>query len=432
MFIYRFKRLNLVFVFNKKAACTTIKHVINHMDDLGHVCQKHHQIHFHVKSNCTLDQIMAMACPIVLFKRHPVDRFISGFGKVESKRILTIKFDKSQSQEQCNALVQQGNLPINHWANVLSNVRPKNLDSYFALQTLHLKPLLKHPQLVMFDIDNLDTLPTFLSKLLGKDMQFKVHPKYDRQRPRLDDATHQVVLSMYKQDLELLRYEDARPSSMPPTKRLKKEEKCMPYLVLNLDRRKDRWRNMQTELSKFINPQETCQRFAAIDTGNRRGCALSYIKIIETYQDHDKIVVFQDDVQFTQNARQKWDEGLKHVPTDWDIIVSGIASAEHPQKINEHVVKVGAFGCLQLAMFRPKNVLPIAKKYIDDNLCPTLCGKPPAITPGFDKLLGKHLNVYVILPFVSVQKPDMSDLMHAHQNYQRFFDRCEARLKSLS
>lgn len=121
---------------------------------------------------------------------------------------------------------------------------------------------------------------------------------------------------------------------------------------------------------------------------------------------------------------------MKDVPDDWDIVVSGVAGGRNPEKVTNRVVKVQHFGGLQLAKMRPRTVLPIAQKYIDDKLCPKTHGHVPNAY-GIDRLFGDHLNVYVILPFVSTQLPNTSDLEACHKNYNTYFSRYETHLTQL-
>lgn len=206
--------------------------------------------------------------------------------------------------------------------------------------------------------------------------------------------------------------------------------KAFPIVVINLDRRKDRLNYMKKELTKFLRPNETFERFAAIDRGNPNGLVLSYIAILEKYKDCDSVMLFEDDVKFLPNARQNWDLGMKDVPDDWDVVVSGVSGARNPVKITNRVVKVQHFGGTQMILVRPKKVVEIAKKYIQEKMCPKAYGKCSQ-AQGFDRVLGDNLNAYAILPFTSSQLPDVSDIEHIHIDYNRCFQRYEQFLQKI-
>lgn len=128
-------------------------------------------------------------------------------------------------------------------------------------------------------------------------------------------------------------------------------------LVLNLDRRMDRWDNFkENEMSKisFLNPV----RYVAVDgkklkptfkllslfCGNdynyRRGmigCALSHLKMWKELvedKDNDCYVVLEDDVSISPNFKLQYDYLLRILPSVWDLIYLG--ASMRPHYIAEH------------------------------------------------------------------------------------------------
>lgn len=102
-------------------------------------------------------------------------------------------------------------------------------------------------------------------------------------------------------------------------------------VVINLDRRPDRWERFQEHLAEIDWPFRQVERFRAIDGriaspppwwrmgGGAWGCHQSHVRIIEqALMDGVRtILVLEDDVVFVPNFRERVDQFLRALPSDW-------------------------------------------------------------------------------------------------------------------
>ena len=57
--------------------------------------------------------------PIVFFKRNPYERIISGYSKVTNGLILKLRFITNKTQEQCNKIVNNGNISLTKFVDLI-------------------------------------------------------------------------------------------------------------------------------------------------------------------------------------------------------------------------------------------------------------------------------------------------------------------------
>lgn len=108
-------------------------------------------------------------------------------------------------------------------------------------------------------------------------------------------------------------------------------------VVINLDRRKDRWKSFQKKLAKINWPFKTPERFSAYD-GEKLpppvgwtsgpgtwGCLLSHREVLaRALQDNlNNILILEDDVFFAPNFEKRVLEFIKGVPAQWDQLMLG-------------------------------------------------------------------------------------------------------------
>lgn len=108
-------------------------------------------------------------------------------------------------------------------------------------------------------------------------------------------------------------------------------------VIINLDRRKDRWEAVQRKLEAIKWPFKTPERFSAYDgsklpvpvgwtSGSGTwGCLLSHREVIgRALQDGlDSVLVLEDDIFFADNFEERVIEFLKNVPSNWHQIMLG-------------------------------------------------------------------------------------------------------------
>lgn len=187
---------------------------------------------------------------------------------------------------------------------------------------------------------------------------------------------------------------------------------------INLDRRPDRWSEVSEETSKH---NLIVERVSAID-GNPNniqtnngvsdgdvGCTLTHCKILQDAIDknYTKILVLEDDVVFSDDLNNLFDEYLGMVPDDWDMIYLGGNHINEPIYINEHVYRVThtytthAYAIKRKVFSEVLELQKNAKKQVDV----------------YYSDLQKTLNCYVIKPHLAWQRDSFSDIQNRFMSY---------------
>jgi Zn-dependent metalloprotease len=204
--MYKFKNHPLIFVFNEKCACTTIKHIINDIENL-YTIKDGVSIHNKSFNNVTLWRIINKLKDhhVIFFSRNPYKRFISGYSKIVNKNILQLRLIKNKSFEECKKILNGANITIEEWCNILVSIDKKYLDSHFLDQTYKIKELFKHKNIQVYDIENLNNISSTL-KNFNIDICLNVKNPYKYKKPSIDVEIKNKIFQYYKQDFELLNY----------------------------------------------------------------------------------------------------------------------------------------------------------------------------------------------------------------------------------
>ena len=193
------------------------------------------------------------------------------------------------------------------------------------------------------------------------------------------------------------------------------------YLI-NLDNRKDRLESVDkrfkrvglsyTRVSAF--KSEYFSEFNNQRLNVRNGaCFVSHATIVISaiVSKAKSVAIFEDDVIFHLDFRAKFQEFIKHVPEDWDIIFLGTMPFAPNQKINTHVSRcINAIGSWSY-IIRNKEY----KKFIEARL------DAENKNDMYTALLQKELNVYCPIEGLTAQDPNsISDLKNT--TYKQFLD----------
>lgn len=207
MFVYKFKTLPLIFIFNAKCACSTIKNIINDIDKL-YETNDFFDVHKHKFTNINEEELLNNTTHhVIYFVRNPYHRFLSGYTKVKNKLILKLRFDQSKSLKQCNEIVKNCNINIDEWAEIITNIQPKNLEHHFKSQTLSIREyLLKNKNVYFYDINDLNDLKIFLNKNFNIKVECNIRDKYSLKKIEPSDKTKEIIYEYYKDDFDLLNY----------------------------------------------------------------------------------------------------------------------------------------------------------------------------------------------------------------------------------
>jgi glycosyl transferase family 25 len=129
------------------------------------------------------------------------------------------------------------------------------------------------------------------------------------------------------------------------------DKKFDKIFCINLDRRPDRWENVQKEFEKI--GVENYERFSAIDGNDIKfnnhlltgelGCLLSHLEITKKARELGlkNYLVIEDDIEFIRGFNKLFDSFYSQVPQDWNMIyLGGNTVVDRPLKITDNVYKI--------------------------------------------------------------------------------------------
>jgi GR25 family glycosyltransferase involved in LPS biosynthesis len=196
---------------------------------------------------------------------------------------------------------------------------------------------------------------------------------------------------------------------------------------INLDRRNDRWEEVQPI---FQRENIEIERFSACD-GNKEfnlpiveggpasnaelGGAKSHMDVIVKAKELGlkNVLVFEDDVDLIPNINEEFSKVLGQIPDDWDMIYFGGNHVGGLLQFSPNVCRAGRTYALQMYAVRDK-FYDLAIKYYSDKIKWVLSGrqplKPSVAADYFIADLHQIINCYVIKPHFSWQRKSYSDL----------------------
>lgn len=181
--------------------------------------------------------------------------------------------------------------------------------------------------------------------------------------------------------------------------------------VINLERRGDRWQHCQEQFAKFGLTQ--VQRFeACVDPIPERhdqntGCTLSHRTLLDMQiaNGWPRIMVLEDDFEIIfEDFHERFENYIKDVPDDWDILYLGGGYGGPPMaRVSKHVIRTGRM----MTTSSYGITLAMAKK-----LAPHLVGSGPVDCLFSDRLEANKS--YIFSPRLFIQYPNFSDLQGRH------------------
>jgi glycosyl transferase family 25 len=193
-------------------------------------------------------------------------------------------------------------------------------------------------------------------------------------------------------------------------------------LCINLDRRPDRWEESLKEFNKI--GIDNVKRISALD-GKTIGyqkpyislaetaCVMSHIKAL-TYakrKNMNSVFIAEDDIEFTDNFNEKFNEIEDRIPSDWQLLYLCINpdSGEY-NRIYDNFYKIK--GCYSAHAILYKNeIFDKAIEFLENNRYPA------DVSLG---LLQSHVNAYSVYPHLAYQRKDFSDIQNMNVDYARF------------
>src|SRR5918911_1540909 len=128
---------------------------------------------------------------------------------------------------------------------------------------------------------------------------------------------------------------------------------AFPYKVcINLDRRPDRWQQMQLKFEQH--GIHSVRRFSALDgdtlktpahwihTPGAYGCLCSHVQVVREARrlGMSCALVFEDDAVFDPHLQEKFSAYMKHLPPDWDMLFFGALHKDEPIKVSDHIARL--------------------------------------------------------------------------------------------
>ena len=197
-----------------------------------------------------------------------------------------------------------------------------------------------------------------------------------------------------------------------------------PTLVINLDDRPDRFKEVAAEFHDWPMPIE---RISAVKKSpGYKGCFLSHLKCIRTAKErrYPWVLIVEDDCMLEKNAIARFQNMLPYLwenKAEWDTFNGGVTLIKSSKLINydKKIFEVRGYA----AHFYLVNadaydkILNNAEEYFS---------KP------IDVFYRNTLRIWTVVPFIAIQRPSHSDIENEHKDYTDIFKTAEATiLKSI-
>jgi glycosyl transferase, family 25 len=128
---------------------------------------------------------------------------------------------------------------------------------------------------------------------------------------------------------------------------------AFPFKIcINLDRRSDRWKQMQQKFD--LHGITAVRRFKAFDgstlnlpenwthTPGAYGCLLSHVEVVEEARRRclSQVLIFEDDAVFDPQFQDKFGSYFKQVPRDWDMLFFGALHKDEPIQVSDNIARI--------------------------------------------------------------------------------------------
>jgi GR25 family glycosyltransferase involved in LPS biosynthesis len=193
-----------------------------------------------------------------------------------------------------------------------------------------------------------------------------------------------------------------------------------PYKVcINLDRRADRWDQMQAKFQQH-NLQDI-RRFSAVDgqglnvpggwsaTSGAYGCLLSHLQVVRDARELGipSVLIFEDDVVFDANLQDNFRRYIGQAPADWDMLYFGALQMDDPIEVSRNVCRLRrAYSTYAYALNSS-----IFDAFIDLN------GRAEAAVDINNLRLQKDRKCYCFTPHLAWVEHDYSDAQERQKNH---------------
>lgn len=130
-------------------------------------------------------------------------------------------------------------------------------------------------------------------------------------------------------------------------------DEIFPHQVcINLDRRLERWHQMQRKLARC--GIRSVRRFSAVDGAEMKlpanwahspgayGCLLSHLQVVSEARRLrlPSVLIFEDDVVFADQLEARFGAAIRQLPPDWDMLFFGALHRDEPVKIADDIARI--------------------------------------------------------------------------------------------
>lgn len=175
---------------------------------------------------------------------------------------------------------------------------------------------------------------------------------------------------------------------------------------INLPERTDRWREVQEEFKKI--GLGSVNRVEAIKASpGWIGCRESHLAVLRLCQDEKRFTIFEDDVQFTDNAMQILALAEKQLPKKWDMLYLGANLMKPIERHSANLYRLKGAYTTHAMIFNNKEIAKM------------ILSAPPfrKIDCFMETYIQEYFNVYIVSPMIATQADGYSDITNRHNNY---------------
>ena len=185
---------------------------------------------------------------------------------------------------------------------------------------------------------------------------------------------------------------------------------------INLDSRKDRWKESIEEFSKVGVLDKVVRIPGVPHTHGFYGCRLAHANCIKDAIQNkvNNILIFEDDVEFFPNAYENLIQAIIELPEDWDMFYLGANLDTFPAyQISDHIIKLtGAFSTHAYA---------IKATLFDTLLQMNLNPDTGTIDISYAHNVHPDYNCYLAFPLIAGQRKSYSDIQKSVLDYNSMF-----------
>lgn len=194
----------------------------------------------------------------------------------------------------------------------------------------------------------------------------------------------------------------------------------MKFICVSLPTRADRRVDVYKEFERVGIDVEFFD--ATFSPNGNIGLQITLLSLFDTYKNEDEIMIFEDDVMFTDDASFKIKAALEELPKDYDLLYLGATLTSPPVLVSKHLSLVsGALTAHAVLYHRTcyaaymKHLRRVARQgYIATDY---------DISDVFLAMYQANHKCYMITPPVATQRPSYSDIQHKFVDYTNIINR---------